>query len=706
MSFNTVTFKKARPVWLRDGAREMNTTLLLETTVASCCDIEMHMAGHFSYQIYVNSNFVFFGPARAGRGYYRVDKLPLGKYLTEKENKISVLVCGYHCDSYYFVNEQGFFCAEFVASGEVFGETGSDAWKAFVYDRKVKRVQRYSFQRPFVEVYDLTGGKPLCSCGLKAAELAVYPIDKFIAREVSLPEFPEEKMIGFVDGGAAVYNPEKQCKIRSALLDTGVKYTGYRFDELDIVSEHEAEKVELSYDKKIPKGDTAALCNSFVTTEMKTNISGFVKFEVTCKSDTTLIATFDEILVDGKLDFQRMGCKNVLIYKLAAGESYTLITAEPYTFKFMNVMSIGGEVELEYMGVIRLDFNQSEIIRRPSAKADEQMERIYHAAVQSFRQNTLDIFMDCPSRERAGWLCDSFFTSRVEKLLTGKSTVEHSFLENFNMEDSYDYLPEGMIPMCYPSDHPNGNFIPNWAMWYGLEVKEYFERTGDRAFIDSIKKKLYGILGYFRKFENQSGMLEKLEKWVFVEWSMCNNLVQDINYPTNMLYAMFKKVLGELYGDETLCREYLDMRETIRRESRLGLFFCDNAVYGEDGVAKLSGERTEACQYYAFFTGIATAEEDKELWDTLIADFGPERRTTGKWPEIYPSNLIVGDYMRCELLMTAELDEKLDSDVRGYFDEMALKTGTLWEHNNTHASCNHGFASHALVWLDYLGYID
>jgi alpha-L-rhamnosidase len=314
--------------------------------------------------------------------------------------------------------------------------------------------------------------------------------------------------------------------------------------------------------------------------------------------------------------------------------------------------------------------------------------------------------MDCPSRERAGWLCDSFFTSRVERLLTGKSTVEHSFLENFNMEESYDYLPEGMIPMCYPSDHPNENFIPNWAMWYGLEVKEYFERTGDREFIDSIKKKLYGILGYFRKFENKTGMLEKLEKWVFVEWSMCNKLVQDINYPTNMLYAMFKKVVGELYGDEALCREYLEMKETIRRESRMGLFFCDNAVYGEDGVARLSGERTEACQYYAFFTGIASEKEDKELWDTMIADFGPERRATGKWQEIHPSNLIVGDYMRCELLREAGLDEKLDSDVRGYFDEMAIKTGTLWEHNNDHASCNHGFASHALVWLDHLGYID
>jgi len=46
------------------------------------------------------------------------------------------------------------------------------------------------------------------------------------------------------------------------------------------------------------------------------------------------------------------------------------------------------------------------------------------AAVETFRQNVLDVYMDCPSRERGGWLCDSFFTSRIEKLLTGSSRVK------------------------------------------------------------------------------------------------------------------------------------------------------------------------------------------------------------------------------------------------------------------------------------------
>ena len=108
MSFNFVNFNKAKPVWLAEGAREMNVTLLFETKLLADSSAMMRMAGHFSYQVFINGNFVHFGPARAGRNFYRVDEVDIGKYLTESENKVVVLVNGYHCDSYYFTNEQAF----------------------------------------------------------------------------------------------------------------------------------------------------------------------------------------------------------------------------------------------------------------------------------------------------------------------------------------------------------------------------------------------------------------------------------------------------------------------------------------------------------------------------------------------------------------------------------------------------------------------
>ncbi len=51
-------------------------------------------------------------------------------------------------------------------------------------------------------------------------------------------------------------------------------------------------------------------------------------------------------------------------------------------------------------------FRAAEIKRSLSLSGG--LKAIYDAAVETFRQNALDVYMDCPTRERAGWLCDSF----------------------------------------------------------------------------------------------------------------------------------------------------------------------------------------------------------------------------------------------------------------------------------------------------------
>lgn len=46
--------------------------------------------------------------------------------------------------------------------------------------------------------------------------------------------------------------------------------------------------------------------------------------------------------------------------------------------------------------------------------------------------------------------------------------------------------------------------------------------------------------------------------------------------------------------------------------------------------------------------------------------------------------------------------EQLISEIQGYFTYMADKTMTLWENDTDAASCNHGFASYVLCWLETL----
>lgn len=703
MLYTKTNFKLANAVWPYAHEGELNRTVLFKTTIGRGTDTILHITAQSSYEVFINGQFVFHGPSRASHGFYRVDRLHIEKYLDRDKNDISVLVCGYHIKNFYLVSELAFLICEFSDKDKYFSPTGSDAWEAYLYSQKLKKVERYAYQRTFCEVYDFTNGAPLSPFGDKL-DLKIYENEKFIEREVSYPDFPYESSKCFYEAGFVQKADTPRPFSPWWLGEVGKSYPGFLPSDLEFSSTGLVGGLTLT--KTSDFSDGSIKNNSYISAEMNVNVTGLIRIELSCSSNTTLCIIFDELLKDDKVDYTRMDCANVLVYKLKGGEKYTLITAEPYTFKYMSVISLGGEVNISSLGVIRMDFNEHEIIKGLKSTTDEQIKRIYDASVETFRQNTYDIYMDCPSRERAGWLCDSFFTSRVEYLMTGKSRVEHAFLSNFLMAGQYPMIPNGMIPMCYPADHIDGNFIPNWAMWYVLELDEYFKRTNDREFIDDAKGAVYALLDYFRDFENERGLLEKLKAWVFVEWSRCNSLTQDINYPTNMLYYKLKMTVGRLYGDEKLIREAKSLKEVINSESKIGLFYCDNSVYSDTGCLNLSGEITETAQYYAFFTGVADKVTDKELWDVMINDFGSKRKQNNKWEKIHFSNAFIGNYLRLDLLKEAGLKAELESDIRGYFDYMAKRTGTLWEYDSPDASCNHGFASHVLVWLDYLGYLE
>jgi alpha-L-rhamnosidase len=283
--------------------------------------------------------------------------------------------------------------------------------------------------------------------------------------------------------------------------------------------------------------------------------------------------------------------------------------------------------------------------------------------------------------------------------------VAHNFYENFALPDSFAYLPEGMLPMCYPADHNDGVFIPNWAMWFIIQINDYAQRGGDPALVARLEPRIEKLLNYFSNFENEDGLLEKLDSWIFVEWSKANKFVQDVNYPTNMLYATALQKAADLYKNKNWDEKAKQIKQTILQQSFNGTFFVDNAVRKEDGKLQVTGNTTEVCQYYAFFFNIATPETHPDLWKKLTTEFGPNRDDKITYPDVFQANAFIGNYLRMDILSRYGLQSQLLSEIQDYFYNMARQTGTLWENMQAHASCNHGFASYLghVLYRDVLG---
>lgn len=646
---NVDAFTKAKPVWAEGRQKEKNLILSFREVIKAgwSKNAYIRIAASTNYRLLVNGEFVAHGPCVAAHDFYRIDCYDLKPYLKSGKNLIALEVAGYNEPSYYLLDQPSFLQAEVELNGEIVAATGSE-FTAYELNQRKRDVPRFSFQRPFIEHHILT------------------PDYQQWAEDINWQP---------AEGINPVKLAEQEAK---TLITRRVPYPDY--------SIHEA--VQMPDNK--------------YTYKFKCNSTGFLGMKIKVNEPTVMKIHFDELLDDKGRVRHNSQYEGRMFYEFQPGE-YLVESYEPYTMQYLEMLIESGDCSVER--VYMRDYCNSDVSRGTFQSDNADLNRLFEAARETYRQNALDIFMDCPSRERAGWLCDSYFTSRVAFDLSGHTRLEHNFIENFLLPERFKDIDEGMLPMCYPSDHWNHNYIPNWAMWFVLELEEYLFRSGDKATVEQAKKRVYDLVNYFKPYLNEDGLLEKLSKWIFVEWSAANSYVQDVNYPTNMLYAEMLDVVSRLYGDKALAEQAEQVRATIRKQAFDGEYFIDNAIRDKRGRLQLTGNHTETCQYYAFMFKTATPESHPELWARLRDEFGPARKQNKKYADVPYSNAFIGNYLRLELLSREGLSKQILEESIAEFLKMADQTGTLWENLNSSASCNHGFASHVIRVLnrDVLG---
>ena len=697
-------FKKAVPVWAKEYKDERN--ILLEFSY------DFDFSGKFSkiriaadalYRMYINGKLISHGPQRAGKGFWRVDEIDLTHKINRGEkNHISIQVERFGVISFEYVLQPSFLMAEIEMDGEIVASTDIDGdFTAKRILSKKQIVERYSYQRPFIEVWNL----PI----EKSDDLELISVNNVVIKERTAP-YPEFKEVSFdklIAKGFANVNLKPQYH-ENLRLSTDEAIFSYKDSEVgvlyrDILQEITTNTIE-HFDNDLTDYSFILHKNEFENFKLPYENTGFVKCTMECPEDSTVYFIFDEILCDNDVTplKHHKGCVNVIPVNMKAGK-HEFISLEPRTMQYLKVLCTNGFAKISELKLV--EYVNSKANTAKFECDDEALNRIYQAAIHTFEQNAVDIFMDCPSRERAGWLCDSFFTARVEKDLTGQSGVEKGFLENFFHATDFDNTPEGMFPMCYPSNEIRGQFIPNWAMFLVIELEEYVQRTGDNEMISVAKERLYGLEEYFKKYLNEDGLLENLDGWIFVEWSQANNWVQNVNFPSSMMYYAMLKSMARMYNDNALNEKAEKIKETIKKLSFNGKFFRDHQVYDEKGNKITPEDITEVCQYYAFFTGIATKEEYLELLEIIANDFGAGHKCEKTHPGVYPANAFIGNYLRMEVLSQNGYRKQIINEIKEYFDYMAKLTGTLWENDSTGASCNHGFASHVVrfIFRDCLG---
>ena len=692
------SFKTAQAVWQAGCSEEMNLQLIFSGTFNWNASERprLRFTSSNPCRVKLNGEFAWYGPARGPKGFFRVDEVELNA--VKGVNKIEIECAGYNCASFYYQKQKSFIAAEIVCGGKTLLHTdlcGESVFNAYQSNR-VRKVNRYSHARMFAEAYVLPA--------VESAPVKLERMDmpSLLSRMVNRPCFDLCDDFYPVSSGGCIYDESAKVTPMGFADNAGTPgIDGFKKSELVYNSWEMQQRFRPIEGKAPAKSKLYQLdCCTHILFESPVNRTGFAELTVHCLEPGELHFLFDERPVADQFKPWRSVVANDIVWKFERAGTFSVEAFEPYIFRACRVVARSGKFKVSSPRIRLYRNNDSK--RAKFSSSDKNLEKLFSAAEESFAQNAVDGFMDCPGRERANWNCDAFFTSRASALLTGSVLQENIFLDNFAKPPHFDNIDKGMLPMCYPSDFRNGNYIPSWAMFFVLQLDEYVRlRGGDETLAQELKPRVFELVKFISNYRNSDGLLEKLPRWVFVEWSEANKFVQDVNYPNNMLWAATLEAVDRLYGRPDLKAQAQQMKETIRSQSWNGKWFCDNAVRGQDGKLKLSGQCSETCQYYAFYFGTATPELYPELYNRLVCEFGPKRVEKRLYPAIHPSAPFIGNYLRLDWLGRSGKSKQVYDEMLGYFLSMAKVTGTLWENANSadNGSCCHGFTSHVAVFI-------
>lgn len=311
-----VLFEKARPVFLRGLSGEKNITASFRAVFRAAAGEEwrLRITASSAYRVWLNGEFAGYGPARAAHGYYRMDELPLTPQYDAEENRLVIEVAGYNVGGYYWLDQPAFVQAELCCDGSParYTAVGEGGFAARRMTERMQRTQRFSFQRPFTEVYCLNGAYAFWQQhGGDGEPVEELPPRTVIPRGIPLPSYSLWPAREVTARGKLGYGnrPQRVFDDRS-LTQISEICKGFPKKELTCCLSDEVQALSFA-----PSGGPCAFgegaavpADGYMLLDFGKNKSGFIRLELSCTASCTLYLLFDEVLCGGRyrLSAQRL----------------------------------------------------------------------------------------------------------------------------------------------------------------------------------------------------------------------------------------------------------------------------------------------------------------------------------------------------------------------------------------------------------------
>lgn len=517
---------------------------------------EIKITADTRYKLYVNGEYVCYGPARGFLESYPFDRVDIGKYLRKGENVIGVVVWQWGHGTFQSVYGGAAGLLVSGKAGDVdLGTKKGNGWLVKKCPGHKQNMVRRSVQLGYQENFD--GRKVeewmLPETDIKDGENGWMSVEKAQSgwRIVgSAPWFSfEEREIPLLNQEIAPFK-----KVVSSFYGNCDKNWE---DETNLTKLFIREKEGTKDFKKIKKVENLIKLNdeyceipSFpenkiikLVIDAGEEVVGFVGIEVEGEGGEVFDFTTGEVIENGDLvvlspDF---GCKVAMSDRYIAKKGknkFEIFSIQGFRYLSLTIRNVREKIKIHKVYVRKTGYPFEK--QTHFSTSDETINKIWDICVRTQKCCAIDSYIDCPWREQAQWWGDA----RVQGANTYYLFGDMRLFRRGIKQAGQSQLPDGLTYGHFPTTAV-GCILPDFTLTWIHTHLDYYKYTWDTSLMKQQYGKIKKAIKFFIDYAEKNYLLGEMpEWWVFLDWAPLYK--EGFNCTFNLMFLSALKVVSEI----------------------------------------------------------------------------------------------------------------------------------------------------------------
>lgn len=584
------------------------------------------------YKLYVNGDFVQFGPSRGDKQIWFYDEVDIASHLNKGKNAIAIMVLRYPEDP--AKGNHGMIRTAtpgLMIEGQVntvnssIDISASSGYKCYKDERVTfcKEEERFA---PLV-IHEKVWGNPL----YRAWKMPEYD-DSFWEAAYIYPEFAIHKAVSpgnlsprnipFLYRKPRLFN--KVMAIRKSIYSVDIWNDFLKGNRSIVVPPNSKEVIEV---------DAGEEMTGFVHAAFKGGLGARVK-----------LLYAEAYVQDGfegpaKVPIKKDRCDSKNGHLIGYTDYYHLYglgdddrkeNYNPFWFRTFRFIQISIETEDEPLEFCEFDYEETGYplqVKTQVNTSDISMEKIWEISERTLRRCMHETYEDCPYYEQLQYIMDTRQQILYTYTTSADDRLARKCIEDMSRCQRYDGLLNCSYPNC------STNVIPGFSIYYILMVYDHMMYFGDKKLVRNFMPTIERILAYFHNHLDERGIVVNTggmlmdRFWSFIDWAKEWN--ENFGVPTaiksgpitmeSLLYVLGLMHAAKLYdylGNNDSKRDCLNEAEAVRKAI---LTYCtgkNGMISDGPGVEEYS----QHCQVFAVLTETGDEENRKSNLLKTIED--------------------------------------------------------------------------------------